>query len=441
MLSKIMQLLSDFFHNKNKYISLTDNIPDYSARFKFLRVTINILFFIVLILSFTLNNAILMLLLWISSIVIFIKSFRLTKKIKIGFFEKNKYRFAIYDFLLDNHLYAEENGQIISSVVFSCQEKQDTLVIKAHKKGDMWAKKLDKIDVELEAFVGLQIEEKINRPTVVEYHFALQKPERLIIEPSIEKYTSKVEYDLGYGVVYNPASCPHILIAGGTGSGKSIFISVLILEFLKRKATVYICDPKNSDLGSLANPLLLGDERVATSMNKIARNIRLAVEEMKKRYEYMNMPENFEYGSNYLNHGFKETWLIFDEMGAFQASGTDKQSKAVINEVMDGIKQIILLGRQSGVFILISAQQMRSETLSTDLRDNLGLRVSLGPSSTQGYQMVFGSATPETIPPIEVKGAGLLYMQGSGKESAKYYESPFIDMQKFNFIKELQKYC
>ena len=75
-------------------------------------------------------------------------------------------------------------------------------------------------------------------------------------------------------------------------------------------------------------------------------------------------------------------WLIFDEMGAFQASGTDKKSKEIINEVMDRIKQIILLGRQAGVFVLVSAQQVNADTLNTDLRDNLGLRIALGANSS-----------------------------------------------------------
>lgn len=120
---------------------------------------------------------------------------------------------------------------------------------------------------------------------------------------------------------------------------------------MKRKSELYIADPKNSDLGSLSH--YLGQERVATSPNNIARIVRLTVEEMNKRYEYMR--ENFKYGSNFSDHGFKMIWLIFDEMGAFQASGTDKKSKEIINEVMDRIKQIILLGRQAGVFVLVSA--------------------------------------------------------------------------------------
>ncbi|STD27435.1 FtsK/SpoIIIE domain-containing protein [Enterococcus mundtii] len=437
MITKALIKLLELWSSPKEYISLMDSIPDYSTRFKTLRITINIIFVTLLIFSFTLDNAILLLLLWGTIVYLFVKSFRWIKNLKIAISEKNKYRFAIYDFLLGNHLYAEQNGKFSSSAVFSCEEKQEILIIKAHKKGDIWAKKLDKIDVELEAFVGLSIEEKINRPTVVEYHFALRKPERLIMTPSIEKYTNKAEINLGYGVTYDPVKTPHILISGGTGSGKSIFISYLILELLKSDSTLYIADPKNSDLGSLSH--YMGNERVATTPGNIARIVRLAVTEMKERYEYMN--ENFKYGSNFVDHGYKPVWIVFDEMGAFQASGTDKQSKVVVGEVMDGLKQIILLGRQAGVFILIAAQQMRSETLSTDLRDNLGLRISLGSNSQEGYRMVFGSATPETIPPIEVKGSGLLYMQGSGKESAQYWESPFVDMQNFDFIEELKRYC
>lgn len=154
----------------------------------------------------------------------------------------------------------------------------------------------------------------------------------------------------------------------------------------------------------------------------------------------MNDTKNFKYGSNFEYHGFKPVWILFDEMGAFQANATDKKSKVVVTEVMDGIKQIILLGRQSGVFCLISAQQMSANTLNTDLRDNLGLRIALGNNSQEGYRMIFGSATPETIPSVEVKGSGLLYMQGNGKESAQYWESPYVDMKKFDFIEELKKY-
>lgn len=311
------------------------------------------------------------------------------------------------------------------------------VLVKALITGDEFSKKVQSLNDVLAGTLGLELEEKIIRPSFVEYHFYYKKHDRLVLQSHNQKQEiDNLDIELGYGITYSPAKCPHILVSGGTGSGKSVCISFLILELLKRQSTVYIADPKNSDLGSLSH--YFGDKYVATTPNNIARIVRLVVEEMQSRYQYMH--DNFQYGSNFTDHGFKPVWLIFDEMGAFQASGTDKKSKEIITEVMDGIKQIILLGRQSGIFILVSAQQMRSETLNTDLRDNLGLRIALGANSSEGYRMVFGSATPDKFKPIEVKGAGYLYMQGSGKETAQYWESPYLDTSQFDFIKELQLY-
>ena len=329
--------------------------------------------------------------------------------------------------------------KIIRSAIleYDLDRQNSHILIKALITGDEFSTRMKSLDEVLAGVLELELEEKIIRPSYVEYHFFYKKPDRLVLQShSYKQEIDSLDIDLGYGVNYNPIKCPHILVSGGTGSGKSVFISFLILELLKRQSTVYIADPKNSDLGSLS--YYFGEEYVATTPNNISRIVRQVLEQLHERYQYMR--ENFQYGKNFSEHGFKPVWFIFDEMGAFQASGTDKKSKEIITEVMDGIKQIILLGRQAGVFILISAQQMRAETLNTDLRDNLGLRIALGANSSEGYRMVFGSATPKNLKPIEVKGAGYLYMQGSGKETAQYWESPYLDTTQFDFIKELQLY-
>ncbi|HFH9837934.1 TPA: FtsK/SpoIIIE domain-containing protein [Streptococcus suis] len=361
------------------------------------------------------------------------------QKLSSWIYNRYRPRDTLLYFLRANNLFTEkriDNQTIVtSSAVLGWKKTEDKLIIKAYKQGDSYSKRLENLDTELSALLGLPLENKIIRPSLVEYHYYTVKPTRLQTNELSLVPTNEFSISLGYGVIYNPVECPHILVAGGTGSGKSVFISFFILELFRRQSKVCICDPKNSDLGNLS--YYLGTEYVATNSNNIARIVRLTVEEMNRRYEYMR--ENFRYGSNFADHGFNMTWLIFDEMGAFQASGTDKKSKEVINEVMDGIKQIILLGRQAGVFILVSAQQMSADTLNTDLRDNLGLRIALGANSSEGYRMVFGSATPPVKQPIEVKGAGYLYMQGSGKESAEYWESPYLNPKEFDFISELQK--
>lgn len=438
-----------------KIISMRLNYPDWNKRMRNVHL-VSISLFLILMATIIISWESIFVQLVFSILAVFLL-FKINKwfkkkrnKINLKYYWQNKLLYFISSnslFKEDYEIYFEtdKNGNekekkrkfISNSAEFSYKETADKIIVYALKNGDSYSDKITKLDVELSALLNLPLEEKIDRPSVCEYHYFLKRPKRLnVISTDRVEVNESININLGYGVTYNPTKTPHILVSGGTGSGKSIFISFLILEFLKRLSTVYICDPKNSDLGSLSH--YLGDERVGTTPNNIARVVRLAVTEMKERYDYMNA--NFKYGSNFSDHGYKPVWVIFDEMGAFQASSTDKQSKAVVSEVMDGIKQIILLGRQSGVFILIAAQQMRSETLSTDLRDNLGLRISLGSNSAEGYRMNFGSATPETIPPIEVKGSGLLYKQGSGKESAQYWESPFIDMENFDFIEELKRY-
>ncbi|HEL2204319.1 TPA: DUF87 domain-containing protein [Streptococcus suis] len=423
------------FFNKEPTVTLTKRNMNWVFYAKCLKYLVNLfLIFSCVSLILTFSFSTLFSLLLLTALVC------LTHKLECWFKNKFQLRDLLLYFLHSNNLFKEEKvGEkwiITSSAILSWEKSSNKLIIKAIKQGDGYSKRLENLDTELSALLNLPLETKIIRPSIVEYHFYTVRPTRLQTSMLSIKPTNSLSIDLGYGVVYNPIECPHILIAGGTGSGKSILISYLLLEFLKRKSELFIADPKNSDLGSLSH--YLGSERVATTPNQIARIVRLTVQEMNRRYEYMR--KNFRYGSNFSDHGFNMTWLIFDEMGAFKASATDKKSREVINEVMDGIKQIILLGRQAGVFILISAQQVNAaDTLSTDLRDNLFLRIALNANSPEGYRMVFGSATPVKRQPIEVKGAGYLYMQGSGKEFAEYWESPYLNPKEFDFISELQK--
>ncbi|EFI85258.1 FtsK/SpoIIIE domain-containing protein [Listeria grayi] len=409
------------------------SLPKYT---KYFRLVILYLILGIFIFSFMLDNAIFTFILWITVIILFVKHFKFIKFIKNKYRDRYFLHHELLDFIISNKLFNEDSNGIITSSRFSYSITDDEIVIFALMSGNYFDSKIQNLDIELQGLLDLPMDEKIIRHNTTEYHFRINKPQRLNVTSQETAYNNSNEINLGYGVTYNPAKSPHILISGGTGSGKSMFMSFLLIEFLKQESITYLCDPKNSDLGSLSN--YFGEKYVATTPHNIARVIRLAVDEMKSRYAYMN--QNFIYGSNFETHGFKPVWILFDEIGAFQAYGTDKKSKEIINEVMDGIKQIILLGRQSGCFILIAGQQINANNLSTELRDNFSLRVSLGFNSSEGLRMMFGSATPDVSIPIEVKGAGLLYLHGSGKEQAQYYESPYIDTMQYDFIKELKKY-
>lgn len=304
------------------------------------------------------------------------------------------------------------------------------LKVIGHCYGDQYSDTVRNLEGKLGAVFSMPLVEKKDYPSKTEYYFEKTKPKRrVLMNYANREYNKSSKIDLGYGIEYDPSRVPHILLQGGTGSGKSMFISFLILEFLKQGASVKIVDPKNSDLGSLEH--YLGSENVVHAPSQIAKIVRETVEEMDKRYKYMR--ENFRYGANYQKHGFKPLWLVFDELGAFHASA----DKKTVNEVVDGLKRIILMGRQAGVFILVSAQQMNAQVLSTEMRDNLGLRIALGANSREGYSMVLGNINKEALLPLDEIGSGYLYMQGSGKESATYYETPLLQHD-FDFIEALK---
>lgn len=435
------QLIMDYYHRRKKdppiiNINQRNAFITYKETIRHFSFSSVVIGFLLLVLSMLSNSMIVTLVTFLLSVTALIKILKLLSN--MGKFIRINFKI---DYMLIEFLSTNEFPEHATLTYF--EKDNGDLEIVALKSSDMKTNLLlENLDSGLESIFSLTLYEKINQPDFVKYLFQTQTPKRLQLKSIGKKITLDTnDINLGYGISYNPVKVPHILLTGGTGSGKSILISYLILEFSKRTNIVdniLICDPKNSDLGSLSH--YLGNEHVATTPNNIARVVRLVVTQMNERYEKMN--KDFKYGSNFTDHEYKPIWLIFDEMGAFQASGIDKQSKAVINEVMEGIKQIILLGRQAGVFICIAAQQMRAGDggISTDLRDNLGLRIALGANSPEGYRMAFGSATPEKLPLIKEKGAGLIYLQGSSKEKAEYWESPYFDTTQFDFIKELKLY-
>ncbi|WP_430605924.1 FtsK/SpoIIIE domain-containing protein [Enterococcus sp. DIV0180] len=445
--------------NDLEVISLLNKNTNWVARLNKLGIFLFFSILVINIFAFSSWESNLVLLVPSLSLAIATGGFFIFKRFKMKLKNKFYYRDLLISFIFNNGLYKEgyseyeerqSNGsyktkkikKFISSAEFTYKIFGNRIIIYAIKNGDNYTSKMMNLDVELSALLGKQLYEKIEKPSFCAYHFLIFKPERRIIKSTngLERNPTQI-INLGFGIEYDPAKAPHILVAGGTGSGKSVFIETLITQFLKVGDVgddipeVYICDPKNSDLSQLSH--YFDETHVSSSLNGIAKICRLVVEEMKARYEFMQ--ENFKYGSSYVDHDLLPVWLVFDEMGAFQANGTDKNSKTIVNEVMDYIRQIILKGRQAGVFILVASQQMSANTLNTDLRDNLGLRVALGANSQEGYKMVFGSASP-TPQPIEEKGAGFLYLQGSGKETAQYYEAPWVDREKYNFIEEIKKY-
>ena len=58
--------------------------------------------------------------------------------------------------------------------------------------------------------------------------------------------------------------------------------------------------------------------------------------------------------------------------------------------------------------------------------------------SNEAYRMVFGEA--DDLQTVNTMGGGYIYLDGLGWEKPKYFEAPYLDYKKFNFIDEIKKF-
>lgn len=190
---------------------------------------------------------------------------------------------------------------------------------------------------------------------------------------------------------------PHMLIAGGTGGGKTYFILTIIEALLRTHAAMYVLDPKNADLADLSVVM----PEVYYRKEDITDCIDRFYEGMMKRSEAMKLMENYKTGENYAYLGLEPHFLIFDEYVAFMEMLTTKENAAVLNK----LKQIVMLGRQAGYFLILACQRPDAKYLGDGIRDQFNFRVALGRMSELGYSMMFGEVDKDFFLK-QIKGRG-----------------------------------
>lgn len=232
------------------------------------------------------------------------------------------------------------------------------------------------------------------------------------------------EMKLMENVTWRYDAMPHMLISGGTGGGKTYFILTLIYALVKTKAQMYILDPKNADLADLHGIL----PHVYHEKEAMVDFIGEFYNGMMERNTKMKKMENYKTGENYAYLGLEPHFLIFDEYVAFLEMLDNKTREFVLSK----IKQIVMLGRQSGYFLILAMQRADSKYLVDGIRDQFNFRVALGRVSEMGYHMMFGETDKEFyLKPI--KGRGYL---DCGTSVIREFYTPIVP-KGFDFLEEI----
>lgn len=182
-------------------------------------------------------------------------------------------------------------------------------------------------------------------------------------------------------------SDPHLLVAGGTGGGKTVLLRTLILA-LAKVGVVDVCDPKQADFVTMAD-MKAFKGRVAFSVDEIVEQFEKAFVIMMARYKFMNDERkrlNHKDLKKYYEYGLEPYFLVCDEYNALMSMLDYKQR----DRVDSAIGNLLLLGRQAGCFAIIAMQKPSREDLGSKLQANINMRLSVGRLDEAGYDIMFG---------------------------------------------------
>ena len=281
--------------------------------------------------------------------------------------------------------------------------------------------------------VGIEIPNKFSRPVMLS---------EVLNSPQFKNARSPLTVALGvdlFGIpqVTNIHNMPHGLIAGATGSGKSVFINSLLISLLYKatpeQVKLLLIDPKTvelapySELPHLLAPVI-SDPQAATA------SLKWAVEEMNNRYEKLaaagvrdidsfnaKVEETGEYGLH-----MPYIVIIIDELADLMMTASA--------EIADYIGQITAKARACGIHLLVATQRPSVDVITGTMKNNIPTRIAFMVSSQVDSRTIIDSAGAEKL-----LGRGDMLYLGNGKSQPVRLQGTYINDDKIDEIVDFAK--
>ncbi|WP_273715481.1 cell division protein FtsK [Leuconostoc mesenteroides] len=239
--------------------------------------------------------------------------------------------------------------------------------------------------------------------------------------------------DWKYDTFYNA------LLSGNVGTGKSYTMFAIIGQLLQVTKFVYIIDPKRSDLAGLKHVPELKNNvfSVASEINQAVIDFYI---KMMARAEKIEAIKASGQVGTYKDFGFTPYFLVFDEFGAYYEMNDrlayDDPTKASYETAMSNLREIAMLGRELGFYILIGMQRPDAGTLPMAIRNQLNMRINMGVPTPEIEKMVFPDNEKQLRPlSSHLKGWGFIKI---GDSQVRSFFAPEVPKD-FNLHEYMRK--
>ncbi|MBV1758395.1 MAG: DNA translocase FtsK [Dethiosulfatibacter sp.] len=204
----------------------------------------------------------------------------------------------------------------------------------------------------------------------------------------------------GKNMVADIASMPHLLIAGATGSGKSVCINALLMSILFRAKPddikLILIDPKVVEL-NIYNGLPHLLIPVVTDPRKAANALGWAVQEMSNRYDIFaqnSVRDITSYNNKKRIENKKEEIIpkiviVIDELADLMM--------VAAGEVEDSITRLAQLARAAGIHLVIATQRPSVDVITGTIKANISSRIAFSVSSYIDSRTILDSSGAEKL--------------------------------------------
>lgn len=202
----------------------------------------------------------------------------------------------------------------------------------------------------------------------------------------------------GEPVVGNISKLPHLLIAGTTGSGKSVCMNSLIISLLYKadpdEVKLIMIDPKMVELG-VYNGIPHLYIPVVTDPKKAAGALQWAVTEMLKRYRLFSEVgvRNLSAYNTYLEENGQSKMpnvvVVIDELADLMLVAS--------KEVEESICRVAQMGRAAGVHLIIATQRPSADVITGLMKANIPSRIAFAVSSALESRIILDNSGAEKL--------------------------------------------
>ena len=246
---------------------------------------------------------------------------------------------------------------------------------------------------------------------------------------------------MGTSILADLSKMPHLLVAGSTGSGKSVCINTIICSILMRykpnEVKLVLVDPKKVELSNYNGiPHLLCP--VVSDPKKASVVLQKVVAEMEKRYDLFAEKE-FKNIAGYNEWVDKENKkktenriskmpyivVIIDELADLMLVAS--------KEVQDSIMRITQMARAAGIHLIVATQRPSTDIITGVIKNNIPSRIAFSVSSAIDSRTILDSSGAESL-----LGKGDMLYLPMGESHTTRIQGCFISD---NEINKLIEYC